>query len=117
MLNLSFYSIWCRTVEVNNTDAEGRLVLGDGVRPVYMQNIFILVVDHGSMTNRRSETMEDRAWEIVMLLVNTLHQKRITESQDGRNLLQRAQFVICTRYNSAPVLQEKCSRFQPIRRA
>ena len=22
----------CRTVEVNNTDAEGRLVLGDGVR-------------------------------------------------------------------------------------
>ena len=59
MLNLSFYSIWCRTVEVNNTDAEGRLVLGDGVRPVYMQNIFILVVDHGSMTNRRSETMGD----------------------------------------------------------
>ena len=57
--NLSFYSIWCRTVEVNNTDAEGRLVLGDGVRPVYMQNIFILVVDHGSMTNRRSETMGD----------------------------------------------------------
>ena len=61
MLNLSFYSIWCRTVEVNNTDAEGRLVLGDGVRPVYMQNIFILVVDHSSVTNRHSETMEDRA--------------------------------------------------------
>ena len=85
MLNLSFYSIWCRTVEVNNTDAEGRLVLGDGVRPVFMQNIFILVVDHGSITNRHSETMEDRAWEIMMLLVNNLHQKRITESQDGRN--------------------------------
>ena len=85
MLNLSFYSIWCRTVEVNNTDAEGRLVLGDGVRPVYMQNIFILVVDHSSVTNRHSETMEDRAWEIMMLLLNNLHQKRIKESQDGRN--------------------------------
>ena len=24
--------LFCRTVEVNNTDAEGRLVLGDGVR-------------------------------------------------------------------------------------
>lgn len=78
---------------MNNTDAEGRLVLGDGVRPVHMQNIFILVVDHGSMTNRRSETMEDRAWGIVMLLVNNLHQKRITESQDGRNLLQRARYL------------------------
>ena len=36
-LNFTLYMIntWCtvffRTVEVNNTDAEGRLVLGDGV--------------------------------------------------------------------------------------
>lgn len=30
----------CRTVEVNNTDAEGRLVLGDGVRSAFVFLIF-----------------------------------------------------------------------------
>ena len=31
----------CRTVEVNNTDAEGRLVLGDGVR---LALIFLIIL-------------------------------------------------------------------------
>ena len=33
----------------------------------------------------------------MSLLVNNLHEKRITESQDGRNLAVRVLFVICTR--------------------
>ena len=36
-----FYILFsCRTVEVNNTDAEGRLVLGDGVRSALVFLIF-----------------------------------------------------------------------------
>ena len=32
VLTISIFSILlCRSVEINNTDAEGRLVLGDGV--------------------------------------------------------------------------------------
>ena len=33
----------------------------------------------------------------MSLLVNNLHEKRITVSQDGRNLAVRVLFVICTR--------------------
>lgn len=37
-VNLSSILFSCRTVEVNNTDAEGRLVLGDGVcKPAFEQ--------------------------------------------------------------------------------
>ena len=36
MCALHVHLFSCRTVEVNNTDAEGRLVLGDGVRQAYM---------------------------------------------------------------------------------
>ena len=37
------------------------------------------------------------AREIMSLLVNNLNEKRITVSQDGRNLAVRVLFVICTR--------------------
>ena len=36
------------------------------------------------------------AREIMSLLVNNLNEKRITVSQDGRNLAVRVLFVICT---------------------
>ncbi len=46
MCNLQNF-LFCRTVEVNNTDAEGRLVLGDGVRPA----LIILTISHLSFDN------------------------------------------------------------------
>ena len=58
----------------------------------------------------------------MLLLVNNLHEKRITESQNGRNFSKQAR-AICTRattlrscYNVALMLHEKCTHFQPIRR-
>jgi len=41
-----FYNLFsCRTVEVNNTDAEGRLVLGDGVRSALVFYLFRSFLD------------------------------------------------------------------------
>ena len=38
-----------------------------------------------------------RQREITLLLVNNLHEKRISKSQNGQNFVARALFVICTR--------------------
>ena len=38
-----------------------------------------------------------RQREIMLLLVNNLHEKRISKSQNGQNFVARALFVICTR--------------------
>ena len=41
LICFSMYLFSFRTVEVNNTDAEGRLVLGDGVRSVSVNINFV----------------------------------------------------------------------------
>ena len=57
--------------------------------------------------------MRNRDVTCEYLTSKTHHRK----SRRTKFIAARALFVICTRYNSAPMLQEKCSRFQPIRRA
>ena len=58
------------------------------------------------------------AREILLLFVNNLYEKRISETQNGRNLAARALFVICTRVTTlhscymknAPVFSQSDTR-------
>ena len=50
---------------------------------------------------------------IMYLLVNTLHEKRVIESQNKKNFAARADCNLHSCYNIALVLHEKCTRFQP----
>ena len=57
-----------------------------------------------------SSYLHQIAQEIMLLLVNNLHEKCITESQDGQNFGST-----CTICNLHVVLHEKSTRLQPIR--
>ena len=47
-MNRLYICIHCRTVEINNTDAEGRLVLGDGVSLILHIQVHHFVM-HGTV--------------------------------------------------------------------
>ena len=71
-----------------------------------------------STDNEEKSTGSHIAREILLLLVNNLYEKRISETQNGRNFgSARAIRNLHSCYNVALVLHEKCNRFQPIRHA
>ena len=53
--------------------------------------------------------------EIMSLLVNNLHEKCITNSQEGQNLAMHTICNLHSCYNFSLMLHAKCTRFQPIR--
>ena len=54
-----------------------------------------MLISTSKFDNKTVRVVRQR--EIMLVLVNNLHEKRISKSQNGQNFVARALFVICTR--------------------
>ena len=54
-----------------------------------------MLISTSKFDNKTVRVVRQR--EIMLLLVNNLHEKRVSKSQNGQNVVARTLFVICTR--------------------